>query len=920
MGISAQKPGSVSGQMMDASDGTALSFGTITVAGTPKGTVSDVDGFYRLDNLQPGKINLIFSYIGYLEQELEVEVISGDVTKIADIQMTIASIMGEEVVVTAQYRGQAAAINQQVTSSTIVNVVSKERIQELPDMNAAEAIGRLPGISVQRDGGEGQKVVIRGLAPKYNSITVNGERIPATDIEDRSVDLSMISPDALSGIEVYKAIRPDNDGDAIGGHVNFTIRRASSGFHGSVTGQTGYNDLRNEFGQYKGSASVENRFFNNSFGALLTGNLERANRSSQSLAASYSWKRDDADGNPILDIGNLNLTDKYEIRKRYGGGLVLDYEMKNGSILFNSLYSRSDRDGVRRRRRYRIETSYQQFDTREYESYTNLFTNSLSGDHNLGRINLFWRTSYSTTNNKTPFENTSIFRETAPFNTPLITDQGPEAIPAQAKNDFSKNYWYQAYREPDHVSNQNLTGQVDLKVPFNIGRAVSGYLKMGGKLKDESRSRDVTEYQLSTTLLEEIATGYDWALDPDGTPLIVDFIDESYSSNKYLSGAYDMGPGLDIDKTRLWTDHEDQYALQAYKDLEDYTAHEFIRAGYLMSEFNIQKYVTFLVGVRYEDTQTDYKSIHGTAIRRDDGSTDIGHLIDTVGEKHYGNLLPMFHVKIQPLPWFDIRLAATKALSRPNFSSLVPWERFTSDGRTWELGNPDLKETTSWSYDAFLSFYSKMGLITVGGFYKEIENTAYYRERRITEMTDRYFGYTTIQPVNDDGLSTVFGLEFEIQTNLRFLPSPFDGIVFYANYAKIKSETHFPLLKTIFIPVPPYQATVDSVRSGRMPGQADDVATVALGYEKGKFSARLSLDFQGKYTDFVGVSADFDKVVGSFQRLDFTSKYSINENFSVFFNWNNITNEPESKYMGNGYVLEQEFYGMTMDLGLKYVF
>ena len=152
-----------------------------------------------------------------------------------------------------------------------------------------------------------------------------------------------------------------------------------------------------------------------------------------------------------------------------------------------------------------------------------------------------------------------------------------------------------------------------------------------------------------------------------------------------------------------------------------------------MSEFNIKKYLTLLVGARYEQTATDYKSIFGTAIKRDDGTTDIGYVIDTIGEKLYGNLLPMFHMKIQPLKWFDIRLAATKALSRPNFFSLVPWERFSSEESTWEMGNPDLKETTSWSYDAFLSFYGKIGLFTIGGFYKEIENTAYLRERRISD-------------------------------------------------------------------------------------------------------------------------------------------------------------------------------------------
>ena len=115
------------------------------------------------------------------------------------------------------------------TSNTIVNVISKEKLQELPDQNAAESVGRLAGVSVYRDAGEGQRVTIRGISPRLNSITVNGERLPSTQEQDRSVDLSMISPEMLEGIELFKALRPDMDGDAVGGTVNFTIRKADAG-------------------------------------------------------------------------------------------------------------------------------------------------------------------------------------------------------------------------------------------------------------------------------------------------------------------------------------------------------------------------------------------------------------------------------------------------------------------------------------------------------------------------------------------------------------------------------------------------------------------------------------------------------------------------------------------------------------------
>ena len=82
-------------------------------------------------------------------------------------------IEGSEVLVTAQAKGQMDAINKQLNAKSLVNIISSDRIQELPDANAAETVARVPGVSIRREGGEGNKVVIRGLSPKYNNVTVN---------------------------------------------------------------------------------------------------------------------------------------------------------------------------------------------------------------------------------------------------------------------------------------------------------------------------------------------------------------------------------------------------------------------------------------------------------------------------------------------------------------------------------------------------------------------------------------------------------------------------------------------------------------------------------------------------------------------------------------------------------------------------
>ena len=117
-------------------------------------------------------------------------------------------------------------MNQQINSNTIVNVVSEEKIQELPDANAGESIGHLPGVSISRSGGEANKIVLRGLDERYSTITIDGLRIASTEADDRGIDLSTISQGSLAGIELYKAITPDKDGDAIAGSVNLVTRKA----------------------------------------------------------------------------------------------------------------------------------------------------------------------------------------------------------------------------------------------------------------------------------------------------------------------------------------------------------------------------------------------------------------------------------------------------------------------------------------------------------------------------------------------------------------------------------------------------------------------------------------------------------------------------------------------------------------------
>ncbi|NND32346.1 MAG: TonB-dependent receptor plug domain-containing protein, partial [Saprospiraceae bacterium] len=197
--------GTVSGIVTDKEEGSTLPGAAVYLQGSETtGTVTDIDGQFILSGLSEGEHIVMVSFLGFVVQEVSVQISGGESVNIK-VELEADVVLGQEVIVTGQALGQAKAINQQLNAESISNIVAADRIQELPDVNAAEAIARLPGVSINRSGGEGQKIVVRGLEPKFNAITVNGVRMPANDANDRSVDLSLISPEMLEGIELFKA-------------------------------------------------------------------------------------------------------------------------------------------------------------------------------------------------------------------------------------------------------------------------------------------------------------------------------------------------------------------------------------------------------------------------------------------------------------------------------------------------------------------------------------------------------------------------------------------------------------------------------------------------------------------------------------------------------------------------------------------
>jgi len=949
----AQGRGVVQGVVSDSQSKEPLVFASVGVEGTSFGTTADEEGKFSI-SLPAGTYQLSFSYLGYNKVIRELELEDDEILDLGTIEMEIASIMGQEVVVTAMARGQNAAINQQKNSNTIVNVISKERVQELPDQNAAEAIGRLSGVSVVRDGGEGTKVTLRGMAPRLNLITIDGARVPSTDDQDRSVDLSMFSTEALAGIEVYKALRPDMDADAMGGTINFTARNAREGFGGDVKVQTGYNALKQELGQYQASATFENRFFENKLGIIVSASTQKANRGYEGYTGGWAnYGETDADGNKIFRVSNLTIRNRIEDRYRHSGSVNLDYQLKSGELKFSSNYSRLDRERTRWRRSYAVESGYQNHDIRRIESNNAVIMGNLAGKFKLfNYADLDFSANFSNSHSTRPLQERFVFRETGAFEP---TDESSfQMIVESAQNKVDETWMNVAYKDFYDVLDMNTAVQANLKVPLRFGKNVEGYLKFGGKYRMLDRDYDVTrEYTgsfVGREIIDDNAHDPYWAInESNGWILMENFTGNTYAEDfmRHFDDPYYLGPGsdqvngplLDYSSLRDFREQyrEDYYIVDPLIDLADYRAGEAITAVYSMYEFNFYDKLMLLGGFRYEHTKNDYESLFGRPQVDEDGDIiNVSGLRDTIGNRVHEQFLPQFHLRYRAFEWADIRLAATKSLSRSNFFNLVPWQRVRDFDYQVERGNPDLKQMTAWNYDVIVSFYGKFGLITMGGFYKTLENIDYTFTTKIVDEELPTHGYDLTMPVNATETSTIRGLEFDFQTNFWFLPSPFDGFLFNANYTLLESETFYPFIKVTNLPVFPYTATItDTLRAGPMPGQVDDVINLSLGYEKRGFSARLSMVYQGSsllvsedasigsLARSVGENADYDNYTEAFTRWDLIFKQKVNENFTLFANVNNITNTPERSYMAGSIqnlITRNVVYGMTFDVGLRYKF
>ena len=295
--------GVIAGKIVDESNLFSLPGATIKIENSNRTTISNQNGSYEFLNLPVGTYTVYVDYIGYTSGSKQI-VVTQNQTSSADFQLKARFQDIKEVVVLGDYlRGQAKAMNQQKTNANITNIISADQIGRFPDANVGDALKRVPGITMQNDQGEARNIIIRGLAPHLNSVTLNGDRIPSAEGDNRNVQMDLIPSDMISTIQVNKTLTSDMDADAIGGSVNLILRAAPNKERISATLAGGYSPIR-EHGNYTSGFVYGNRFLNSKLGAVLSVSYNNNTFGSDNIEAEWA-----------LGDGDQPYVSDFEIRK-----------------------------------------------------------------------------------------------------------------------------------------------------------------------------------------------------------------------------------------------------------------------------------------------------------------------------------------------------------------------------------------------------------------------------------------------------------------------------------------------------------------------------------------------------------------------------------------------------------------------------
>lgn len=799
----------------------------------------------------------------------------------------------EQILVLGQAGSASKSLAAQRQADNLITVASSDAIGDFPDANASESLQRLVGLSIERDQGEGRFVRVRGLAPDYNAVTINGARVTAPEAGRRAVALDVVPSDLVESLTVTKSLTPDMDADSLGGAIDIKSTSAfdRDGEFFKFSTEAGYNDLEQEVSP-KLSAAYSNRFADDSFGLALAGSWFERKFGSDNVETGGGWDFDDE-----ALLTDLEQRDYQITRERQGLAANLDWRPSETQQWYlRGLYSQFSDDEIRNAvvvewedgaAEGQVQNAAVSRELKLRKETQTIQSLSLGFDQQLGQWQLGAALSWSKSEEDTPDDLESKFE----YGDDLALSFTDSEKPLLAGDRFD----YAGYQLDGIEVAKSYAADEETGFRFDVTRHFqlqSGELslKLGGKTSRREKTNDETLWALED-------------LDEAG------IADDQLLLDAHLGAEADYGLGRFGATTNgaSIVALVDQVGLDGFDDevestLNDFTLNEDVDAAYIMLTASLDQ-LTLIGGVRVEST--DFSAS--------------GWLYDDIDESFsarevkndYTNTLPSLILRYDLSDDTVIRAAYTTSLVRPTFEQAAPGMLLEEDDGDLEaaFGNPDLEPLEAQNLDLGIEHYmGRLGLVSAGVFYKDIENFIYQTDLGGADGFENFKHADTY--VNGDS-AELYGLELAFVKQFDQLPSPWNGLLISANATFTESEASISY----------FDDGEQFSRDILFPSQSDTTANFAVGYQDEQLSLRLSTAYKSSYLLEIGEldDASYDVYEDDHLQLDFIAKYNVNEQIMVYFNALNLTDQAYYTYVNQPrYNAQFEEYGRSFQLGFSY--
>jgi TonB-dependent receptor len=912
--------GIISGHVVDAS-GAVLQGARVELPVAALSAVSDGQGDFRFTGMTPGSYNLTVSYVGFSAFVTDVTVNAGQVARVSAV-LKVAS-KNEEIVVTGDRpHGEAEAINRERTSDNILNVLPSDVIRSLPNANIADAVGRMPSVTLERDEGEGKYVQIRGTEPRLNNLTIDGVNVPSPEATVRQVKLDTIPADIVESVEINKTLSANQDGDAIGGSVNLVTKTAGELPTLTLEGIGGFTPILDTryVGQIDGT--VGQRFgANKRWGLLIGGSFDYNGRGIDDIEPAPTV----TSLTPAYD--SIDIREYRYHRKRDGFGGSLDYKLGEGSGLY-ARFLYSDFKDFGDKWVYTLQNNdVPKFSTSNRVPDFLVSSLSIGGKHVFAKSWLSWELSAARSRQLNAAGDPGIDFQ---YNGPTTDSSGNPICfydAAATKTPYrpqfnpgctapgSPVYNPSQYSLLDINTTSGLTSQVNLQGSVSMAKnyqwgSHSGTFEFGLKERNGHKGQDAYSPTYDQNNLSN----------PPATPLMTQFLGPFANSN-YYDGSYRLGPVTQFNKiigdlNSLVSQNIlplDEGATRLASDSNNYDLTERVSAAYAMNTLRFGHF-HLQTGFRLEATQLNILGYHVT----NDANGNYISTTQVPSSAYYISPLPTVQLRYALTDNADIRASYGRGISRPDPFDLVPYvtEDRSTNPTTFSLGNPNLKPEHANSYDLLYQQYLKpFGEIQAGFFYKDLSDPIYFVNAR-TVNSGPYTGFQLAQIINGSSAS-LWGFEAAYIQHLGFLPGLLSGLGISANYSWTTSQAN------------------------NLPGRSDTPAlqrqapntwNISPTYDRGRLSVRMGLSYNGasifqyQYQtqpagtpDYGAKGPNGDQYLYAHLQVDAQGSFRVRKDLSVLVQGLNLTNEVFGFYNGSPlYVDQREYYKPTYSFGLRW--